>query len=175
MGCDIHPFAEVKNKETNEWNVVTNHFSLSDFEKNYYNKEKGDAPFDWRDYNMFAFLAGVRSDGYCEPLAEQRGLPPDANIEIKDMIEKYGESAHSASYLTLRELVEFDYKKIFWDKRVTNKIISDLLPGIVIDERDKCEIVTYNEYLGDFFFKHLDELTELGEPDDVRIVFWFDN
>lgn len=55
MGCDIHSFAERRNKEAKKWERVTNHFSLDGFYKKYYKKEKGDSPFYWRSYSMFAF------------------------------------------------------------------------------------------------------------------------
>ena len=176
MECDIHSFAE--RKINNKWEKVGDHFSLSDWEKKYYKKEKGESPFDWRSYSMFAFLAGVRNYDHCEPISKPKGLPKDISEEVK---EEYGEGwdFHSASHLTLTELLDFDYDKVFWNRRVTRTVVNEnggvFSNGACIAEEGEGSNVTYRENLGDFFFVHLNELKELGSPEDVRIVFWFDN
>ena len=81
MGCDIHSYAEVRNKETGKWEQAFNFVTLNDFDKNYLNREKGDYPFDWRAYGMYGFLAGVRNyscmvyltDGECYCNVKPRG------------------------------------------------------------------------------------------------------
>ena len=47
--------------------------------------------------------------------------------------------------------------------------------GAAIAEEGEGTVITYRENLGEMFFTHLEELKALGEPEDVRIVFWFDN
>lgn len=167
MGCDIHSFAE--RKRNGKWEKVGEHFSLGEWEKEYYKKEKNDSPFDWRSYSMFAFLADVRNYDHCEPISEPKGLPKDISDEVKD---EYGEGwdYHSASFLTAKELLDFDYDKVFWNRRVTKNN-----NGASLAEEGEGTNVTYRENLGEFFFTHLKELEELGNPDEVRIVFWFDN
>lgn len=167
MGCDIHSFAE--RKRNGKWEKVGEHFSLGEWEKEYYKKEKNDSPFDWRSYSMFAFLAGVRNYDHCKPISEPKGLPNDISDEVKD---EYGEGFdyHSASFLTSKELLDFDYDKVFWNRRVTKNN-----NGASLAEEGEGTNVTYRENLGEFFFIHLKELEELGKADEVRIVFWFDN
>lgn len=154
MGCDIHSFAERRNKETNEWEVVKECVTLSDFYRDWYKKEKGDSPFKWRHYSMFGFLAGVR-DQTIEPISEPRGIPEDMSQEVFNECEYWEFDGHSYSWLLLRELVEFDY-----DKNCTG-------------DGDLTE--SYREMLNDLFFVHLEDLKTLGDLDDVRVVFWFDN
>lgn len=172
MGCDIHSFAEVK--RNNNWEKVGDAFSLSDYDKKLYKKDKGESPFDWRSYSMFAFLAGVRNYDRCEPLSKPKGLPYDISDDVK---EEYGEGwdCHSASFLTAKELLEFDYDKTFWNRRVSKQTSPTSWNGAALAEEGEGEIVTYRENLGEDFFTHLNELKELGKPKDVRIVFWFDN
>lgn len=167
MGCDIHSFAE--RKVNNKWEKVGEHFSLGDWEKQYYKKEKGENPFYWRSYSMFAFLAGVRNYDHSEPISETKGLPDDISDEVRD---EYGDcwGYHSSSHLSLKELLDFDYDKVFWNRRIYKNN-----NGASIAEEGEGTNVTYRENLGGFFFTHLKELQELGEPDNVRIVFWFDN
>jgi len=177
MGCDIHSFAE--RKINNKWEKVGEHFSLGDWEKKYYKKEKGENPFDWRSYSMFAFLAGVRNYDHSEPLSEPKGLPDGISDEVKEEYEQWECDAHSVSYLTLKELLDFDYDKVFWNRRISRTTYNEnggsFTNGAAIAEEGEGTHVTYRENLGEFFFTHLKELQELGEPDDVRIVFWFDN
>ena len=154
MGCDIHSFAERRNKDTNKWEVVKDCVTSSDFRREYYKKEKDSSPFGWRNYLTFGFLAGVRYRNI-EPISEPKGLPDDLSKEVLDEYNSLRLDAHSASYLTLRELVEFDY-----DKSCTG---------------DDYPNETYRDVLNDLFFVHLEDLKTLGDLDDVRVVFWFDN
>lgn len=162
MGCDIHCFAEKRNKETGKWEIVRDRFTLDNYDKEYYNKEKGDQPFNWRSYSMFAFLGGVRNYDRCEPLSHLRGLPKDVSYEIKGEHEYWFDDAHSTSYLTSKELLDFDYDKSKWSESET------------VEQYNK-KHTTYRDMLSDMFFVHLNELKEIGDPEDVRIVFWFDN
>ncbi len=192
MGCDIHSFAEKRNKETGKWEEVKDHFTIDDYDKKRLKKEKGSSPFDWRSYSVFAFLAGVRNYDHCEPLSEPKGLPNDSeylNTESEDWMG-YKETEkerletdgnyHSMSYLTLKELTDFDYDKTFWNRRIykeTYRADGTVSGGngAALAEEGEGQIVSYRENLGEGFFVHLDELKQLGEPEDVRIVFWFDN
>lgn len=141
MGCDIHCYAE--RRVNNQWEKVGDHFEYSERDKTYYEKDKGDRPFFNRDYDLFAFLAGVR--GYLFPIHPPKGIPEDVSQEVLSEFKSWGVDAHTPSFLTLKELLDYNY--------------SD---GV-------------RETLGNDFFIVLDELKELGSPEDVRIVFWFDN
>lgn len=131
MGCDIHSHAE--RRVGGKWDKVP------DFE-----------PFRWRNYTTFGFLAGVRS--WIDPIDDPRGFPKDASGEVRQiyMREKL---VHTPSFLTAKELLEFNYdKQVFEGSKET-----------------------YRDNLSALFFDELDKLSELGNSDDVRIVFWFDN
>lgn len=151
MGCDIHTFVEKRNKETNQWEFVKDDvFSLDDYDKEYFKKEKSSEIFGWRSYRMFSILNNVRNNYGIIPMYDtDRGFPDDISKEVKMEYDSY--SNHSESYLTAKELTDFDY-----DKKAT-------------------ENESYRDCLGDFFFKHLEELKSLGDPDEIRVVFWFDN
>lgn len=189
MGCDIHSFAETKNKETGKWERVGKVFT-GDM------NEKTDSPFDWRSYSMFAFLAGVRNYDHCEPVSGPRGFPLDSeylNEEIKDVYGYSKESKmtrlnelkgdydyHSASYLILKELMDFDYDKTFWNRRVSKPLyradgsISGF-NGASLAQYGEGSIVTYHENLGESFFNQIEEMKQLGNSEDVRVIFYFDN
>ncbi len=203
MGCDIQIFAEAKNKETGKWEKVEDQFSLDEYDKKRLGKDKGDSPFDNRNYSVFAFLADVRNYDCCEPLSQPKGLPDDSEYlnspspyedgynffsgkpipegewqTIRKDIEE--DDYHSRSHLYLKELLDFDYDKTFWNRRITR--ITYREDGSVAGSNGAClaeegegEIVSYRKNLGDWFFVHLEELKQIGEPENVRIVFWFDN
>ncbi len=157
MSCDIISFAECKNKNIGQWEQVHGAFSM-----NYYDGEIGkcDEPFYWQDYLMYGVLADVRNDHGATPISNRKGIPKDVDIGILLEYQRDRDSLgiFGASYLTLRELIEFDYEKTFLDIR-----------------HEPNTTHTYRERLGDLFFTHIEELKQLGNPDDVRIVFWFAN
>jgi len=181
MGADIHIFVE--RKKDDKWVRYTGkHFS------SVWRKEKGEkenSPFDWRNYEMYGFLAGVRHS-YIKPIKEPiYKIPNDASEYVKKQFVKWDGDGHSHSFLTARELLEFDYnqdlrepgddfstnsRNVLFEKKVHRKDTN------FDDEEDINK--TYFDFLGgpdSMFFIHIKELAELGNPDDVRIVFWFDN
>lgn len=175
MGCDIHCFAEMRDIETNQWEKVGDAFTLDDYDKKRLGKDKGNRPFDWRSYSMFAFLADVRNYDHCEPLSQPKGIPDNVCKEIGEEYEEWGCDAHSASYFTAKELLDFNYDKTFWNRRITKQTAPNVYNGASLAEEGEGINLTYRENLGEMFFIHLEELKSLGEPEDVRIVFWFDN
>jgi len=118
MGCDIHCYVE-KQDENGKWELEIGwrsdhyeeghrYFGTEEF------KTEASAPIDARNYDLFGFLAGVRSnttpalywlgesddaDSYDEA---QRGVPKDADASTRRLMED--EDYHSHSWLTLGEL-----------------------------------------------------------------------
>ena len=170
MGCDIHIFVERKNEKTGVW-------------------EKADCnSLNYRDYSLFAFLADVRNYDRCQPLSKPKGIPfnvcEDTRVEWKQGVSY----AHSASFFRVNELLDFDYEKTFWNRRISRTTIMDngktLTDGASLAEEGEGKIISYKENLGEIFFTDLEELKKLCNPtplpgitpfSDVRIVFWFDN
>ncbi len=163
MSCDIHIFTEVKRHlpdNTFRWVKVTNHFTPHCQEE----KEgvlKVDSAFNYQSYALFAFLADVRNYYELDPVSPVKWVPKDMSIDTRIEYEMNKDWMHSDSYITLAELLDFDYNKKFVSKRMNT------------DNYNKK--ITYREHLGEFFFTQLNELKLLGDPDCVRIVFWFDN
>lgn len=148
MGCDIHSYAERK--------VATGHEAIH-----------GITPFDSRNYGTFGFLANVRNYSEVTPIAPRRGFPDDASPEAAADYEFWGGDAHSPSWLTIKELSEFNYDAEMEDRRCTrgNNGGSTCEPGAG-------RKMTYREFFGEWFFKDLKALQDTGAD---RIVFWFDN
>lgn len=157
MGCDIHICAERKD-QNGKWTRV----SLPEYE----------IVLEERVYAWFAFLADVRNYGAVTPISEPRGIPEDASESTKEAHAQWDVDAHSASWLTLNELIDFDYEQGTEDRRVTRTLPSGLLHGGCTCEPGQGKSMALGEYLGEAFFKGLQQLQTAGAE---RIVFWFDN
>jgi len=148
MGCDIHSRAE--RKVNGKWEII-----------------RGLAPFDWRSYGMFGFLAGVRNYSDVTPLSEPRGLPDDTpeyeECELGD---------HSHSWLSIEELLGFNYDAEMEDRRVSRVMPGGWVNGGATAEPGGGTMTTYRSFLGDGFFDELEKLKAAGAE---RIVFGFDS
>lgn len=174
MGCDIHIIAEVR--EDGTWKANTREvFPLDEWEREYYKKSHAEVPFDWRSYSMFGLFANVRNYDHCTSIAAPRGIPEDASEAYKSHERDWEGDGHSHSYLTLRELIEFDYDKVFWNRRITRQEGPNTFNGAAIANEGEGRHLSQRENLGEQYFQHLEALKTLGAPDDVRIVFFFDN
>lgn len=110
-----------------------------------------DQPYVGRNYRLFGALAGVR-DYNMEIISDfAKGLPVDVSTEVCGISDSWDIDGHSHSYLTVKELIDSKYYKM------SKKELDDI-------------------GMGDFFFKQVvNTLLSMGNPEDVRIVFWFDN
>lgn len=107
MGCDSHIIIEVRRKN-GKWGIADN-------KHDHYDEKPNQRPqviqlLGWRDYNLFAVIAGVRNDGI-EPLFEGRGLPEDVS---KATAKEFPDDSdyHSHTYFTLGELKAVDWESI---------------------------------------------------------------
>jgi hypothetical protein len=110
-----------------------------------------DQPYGGRCYALFGVLAGVR-DYDADMIAGARGLPDDTSPEIQSMSDEWGIDGHSHHHYYLDELLDSPYYKM-------------------------SEEELYDLGIGSFFFKTmLDDIAKLSDdPEDIRLVFWFDN
>ena len=160
MGCDIHMYTErrINGIWTSTEPIIT--VNPEDKEKDRFR----DVPSqfrtyqDGRNYILFSVLAGVRSHYTIEQKFEVKGFPKDASPNIRQLYEKWGSDAHSASYLTLTDLKsiswgeswfplyyritkkQLDFYKFVRDKKISQKgkfvqgeWISEYKPPYVMD------------------------------------------
>lgn len=112
MGCDIHFYVEKKTPEG--WELIKPTDPTDEFGLKYCHFYHG------RNYRLFGVLANVRNGwGFAgvdtgdaiEPISEPRGLPDDVSKFVKNKYDEWGYDAHSASWLLLKELKNYDWKK----------------------------------------------------------------
>jgi hypothetical protein len=152
MGCDIHCYAERRADE--EWEMI-----------------RDLCPFDRRDYTVFAFLADVRNEAGIPPIAQPRDVPDDISDGVVAEFRKC-DDAHSASWLSVSELLAYDYDRIVTGKERRTVMAAhheDWGSVVMVEE---VRGMAGRELLGVGFFDELQELKACGAE---RIVFWFDN
>lgn len=124
MGCDIHCYLEKKTDNKNE--IEESSYSYSEWEIVSYDKI-----YNHRNSNLFAILANVRNnrelsglptEATFEPISKPRGLPKDVSFIVGNLSEAYGVDGHSHSYLTLKEILDYDWER---KKRVLNAIVDE--------------------------------------------------
>lgn len=155
MGCDIHAWIEVKN-EDGTWSGV-------------------EQPYISRSYGLFGLLANVRNYSHVPSIAESKGVPVDASEEYRNSVEYWDGDGHSHSYLTLEELLNYNYNQVFWNRRVTKQIAPNYWNGASLAEEGEGTHEVVKAFIGENFFKILDQMKSLGSPDNVRLCFFFDN
>lgn len=117
MGCDIHLYVE---KQINgKWT------SIDEWHPDDWDPERQIVPFDLRYYNgrnydLFGILANVRNgigfggidtgDGFI-PITQPRGLPDNCSSEVATESAEWGSDGHSHSYLTLAELIAYNWEQ----------------------------------------------------------------
>lgn len=111
MGTDIHLAVEARENGVwiNKTPFKNDHGYLSNYPNGYY---------DDRNYNLFAILANVRN-GYgsagvitgsgFNPISSPRGVPEDADPQVREWALN---GDHSKSYVTLKELLDYDWTQV---------------------------------------------------------------
>lgn len=172
MGCDIHSFVEVQ--EGGAWASRGNVFPPEKWMA-----ERGDGPslHPWtiRSYRLFGFLAGVRNYSGIQPLSAPRGLPAGIADETAAANKYWDTDGHSHSWLTLAELLAVDYDSHIEDRSYTKQVGANSWDGSATAERGQGTVTTLREFLPAQFFQSLEIAKTLGNPENVRFVFWFDN
>ena len=142
MGCDIHPYCE--KKIMGKWILASFSKRTAESHPDQFWRDRADSfpeCYFQRDYHLFSALAGVRGDSFV--FGPPRGLPDDVSDDVRQMSDDYGVGGHSHSYVTLKELLEWE------------------------DHRSMSREFSWT----------VDQMTDLadGKPEEVRMVFWFDN
>lgn len=119
MGCDIHLYQEQKIdgqwKSTDVWS--------DKYKEGRQTVAYDDMAYHDRNYNLFAILANVRNGGTFgdtktgigfNPISLPRDLPADVSEQVCAASHEWGEDGHSHSWLTLREILDFN-----WNQKTT--------------------------------------------------------
>ena len=192
MGCDIHLLVEVKKdgiwESADEWNTDDKEYIHVDYDNQLYKD---------RDYTLFALLADVKNYHNIKPICQPKGYPSNVSDQVFDFINYWNDDGHSHTYFTLKELIEIDWNNTIKEAgymdngqwKAFNQSMKTLNPdydlrypysqGIGPELR---RTQTWREWevplkteAGNFYDVVIPKLTEMGEPENVRIVLFFDN
>jgi hypothetical protein len=179
MACDIYSFGE--RRVADRWVCVRASTTAPCNDFGLHNSDPlpvGPEPFDRISYPEFAFLADVRNDWGVPPISEPRGLPKDASAyvlyEYQDPCRRDQPrgGSHSASWLTIQELIDFNYEKTFEDRAPSYELNGQWYYEYkMIEAADGGRTKTYREFLGPYFLNLLHTLKLEGVE---RLIFWFD-
>jgi len=193
MGTDIRMYAEHRNN--GRWQFIGEMLENEcDTDGNYPYYPSG--LYNVRNYSLFAILAGIRNEleEPFEPIAPRRGIPPDLSPELSSWFASFHGYETYASWLTLEELVSFDWhgkrRKEYAtvDTRVAHlfhperrfpfrewprDIVISYSPGSK-KYANAIWTETYAEAVGPDVMALLDKLSQkYGASNEVRLVFWF--
>ena len=86
--------------------------------------------YDGRNYDLFAILANVRNgygfagvdtgDGF-NPIAMPKGIPSNVSKVVRQEAERWGDDGHSHSYLTVKELLDFNWNQTTTQRGVVSE------------------------------------------------------
>ncbi|HEX8721148.1 MAG TPA: hypothetical protein VF736_10990 [Pyrinomonadaceae bacterium] len=203
MGTDIYMYAEVR--RGGAWRpaepLVRNEYYVEGGGHTDGAEYRPREMFDDRDYVLFAVLAGVRrsrhTDTDYEPVSEPKGLPEDLSPELRGWAGRFGGDIYCPSWLTLRELLEYNWhgkaalKRAMVDARAAHLFADgwgefppheDWPEGVprgygtyVAGGVEVTWIENYGGRLDYFLRDVIPKLRAYGAAEDVRIVFWFLN
>ena len=112
-----------------------------------------DTPYQGRNYRLFGVLSGVRDTSMDSIVDWNRGLPDDISQDICTLTDEWGLDAHSHNHIYMDEIINSKYYKM--------------------SEKERDEIGLHSHFFSDSVNKILDFVE--GDPEDIRLVFWFDN
>jgi len=192
MGCDIHTYVETRKTSKHKWRLLNKeHFSKFDYSLKAFIKNSTSSPFSSRHYALFGVLAGVRYNDI-KSFGKPKGIPDDVSYSVGKFWKAEEGDAHSASHLSVKELIEFnffeemEYDDSFYEEFSIHphKFGNTFGNRVVCIEKERPKNIymhkkykqTLKAFIGELFFVQLDEMCDLHQdPENVRLVFWFDN
>jgi hypothetical protein len=201
MGCDIHIYVERKVGE--KW--CSCDYFVPDVRYKHGEAFRRVECCGWRNYGLFATLANVRNYGNTDYICEPKGLPEDASDYVRGEYEDEIWDAHSCSYFTLQELIDFSEERHPLRRRgmLSPEQQAQLDDGILPDHwcrdtsdpsygvreweeevdvlapliEDLKRRASQFDMIYDFQWDGNDKSRQeaYDKSADIRIVFWFDN
>ena len=185
MGADIHLWVEIL--QEGRWVFAHAHRTETWEDMSWID---WDSPYNGRNYALFALLANVRNSGArIVPISFPRGMPTDLSDIGRQIVgDEDNPDQHSHSWFSLEELLEFDWAAEYETDRgyavpeeVAEYLDSGHAPsGLKSSPSGRHtqpveKSWTFAQVVGAFHDELLPMLASLGDPDKVRIVFFFDN
>ena len=169
MGADIHLYIEYKIGDL-PWKADENHVA----EIGYTGYRSA---LSYRNYSLFAALAGVRGDG-----PDPKGLPSDTSEKVLEAADAWGADGHSFNYNSLKEFTSIVKKVLGNDFNEKAKPKAFFVNDVeeLNSSADYDSVISYCKERVKKFKEELEaESILLDQPINTevecRLVYWFDN
>ena len=125
--------------------------------------------FAWRHCGMFGFLGGFENKIGIPALAEERGIPMGSILYEPFMTGEGVGDTFGTSWLSVRELLDFDYDATFVG---TFRIVDEYEDGSFsyLEDAGAATEMTFRRFLGPDFFVELDRLVAASAD---RVVLFY--
>lgn len=168
MGCDIHMYVEYRPKARHDVGWCNGDHFILDEPLSVRSEMKRIELYRERNYPLFSVLADVRNYDYLTCIDYPRGIPEDATEYVMHEYFRWGMDAHSCSYFTLRELI--DYRDEEHPRDPFGRDILEPIIGRLTKRADELGLIWVFEW-----DNHDTRDATLEKAENIRIVFWFDN
>lgn len=132
-------------------------------------------------------FAGVDTGDAVKPIDMPRGMPDDVCRQVADAKNAWGVDGHSHTWFTLRELLDAE-----WDaKKIVRGVVSDAQAAAYHDHgeipdswcgscssMDGLQQIEWSTTIRDrcqSFINAINGLAQTCDPDNTRLVMWFDS
>lgn len=126
-------------------------------------------PFRSQDYQVFSWLSGVRNYSAITPISHLRGIPGDFSKPITPYMAN--DKAHSATWLSVRELLSFNYDSLIEDRKAVTQMSFNSWNHASLAPVGEGEMTSLRQFLGKCYFEELELMQSIGVE---RIVIWFE-
>lgn len=189
MGVDISMYSEVRKK--GRWQF---HEPSADFqEKMELSKAEYNVPiYSIRNRQVYSLLVGYESSNSNAnpllPISPPKGKPIDISPEVARELLALGSDAFDTSWLTLEEIQAYDWNKLmkctgYVDPKYKGYFINrpktfpPEVPRVSGFSKKWAKVNWFqpvSETGGQFYSDVIPYLCTLGQPEDVRVVFWLE-
>lgn len=107
-----------------------------------------------RNYDLFNVLSNTRNDSNISYIALPKGLPSDISPELKEVALEDYDDFYDHSWLSLKELISYNWDEQYYCDQF-------------MEYRSLRSTCSY------FINKTIPKLLQLGDVEDVRIIFWY--
>lgn len=126
--------------------------------------------FSDRNYPLFGILAGVRSNEYPQ-IDAVRGLPLGCPQEVKDYLDVWGNYVFGVTWYSLGEIERAVRDK----KRYPKHDTWEDEDGVIHKDKESYGPHYSLKRLRDSIRNMVDACTWVDDPEDIRVVMFFDN
>jgi hypothetical protein len=156
MGTTMHCFIEAYDRDSRRWRFVR--------------PEKLQV-FDNVAYSIQGFFGNDhRNYAHCPMISQPKGFPNNCSQTTRVLLSEH----YSVSWLSLKELQDYNYDKVFWNRRIVREEKPNFFNGSAIAREGEGTHMTIRHHLGEWYFNEIRKLEKvIDDRTKIRIIFGF--